>query len=446
MDDNARTTPAPVGTGAPVVSGIPDVDAAAKAQQQQQQQQPSRPRVDDDDNNDDGTSNTHNNNTIKESTMKEKEKNNTKRSRPSPLSFLPQRDSKRTATTAAAAAATSNHNRSNKWELSPISLLLRTMGYMDNTTLMIMCLVCKQIKELIWKGDGMETNLIRIFEVRPSEDEHYIDWYMFLANINRYCQDSTKHRMLQGYHHWKIYHSEKSRPFLPPEVLERLVSPHVRMMGIVDLDMSSPVPILMMEWFKLFNLLMLLVPNLRKLNISNISLHPDILMQLPQRCPHLEVIKWNNNDGLFFFADGRQFKSIKNLKELHLDRRTFFFPAKIDEDADDSDDDTDADTGDDDDDADDDVSEDKAMTDMKNHPDIFLFYKLCKNNPIERVSIRHAQWEVSHSNLDPEFTTQNILIKLVRKAPPSLVWFRSDLSTANIRMLQLERPGIHCVN
>ena len=35
MDDNARTTQA-VGTGDSVVSSIPDVDAATKAQQQQQ--------------------------------------------------------------------------------------------------------------------------------------------------------------------------------------------------------------------------------------------------------------------------------------------------------------------------------------------------------------------------------------------------------------------------
>ena len=36
MDDNAKTTQV-VGTGAPVESDMPDVDAAAKAKQQQQQ-------------------------------------------------------------------------------------------------------------------------------------------------------------------------------------------------------------------------------------------------------------------------------------------------------------------------------------------------------------------------------------------------------------------------
>ena len=38
--------------------------------------------------------------------------------------------------------------------------------------------------------------------------------------------------------------------------------------------------------------------------------------------------------------------------------------------------------------------------------------------------------------------SQNMLMKFVQKAPVTLVWFRSDLSPANIRILQLERPGI----
>ena len=54
---------------------------------------------------------------------------------------------------------------SNKWELTPLSILLRTMGYMDNDTLMLMCLVCKQLRDSIWTGQGMETKLIRIFEL-----------------------------------------------------------------------------------------------------------------------------------------------------------------------------------------------------------------------------------------------------------------------------------------
>jgi len=106
------------------------------------------------------------------------------------------------------------------------------------------------------------------------------------------------------------------------------------------------------------------------------------LDKLSQRCPRFEVFKWNNN-GVLFFADGRYLTSIKNLKELYLDGGIFLFNAESDED----DDDTDDNTSDDDDDDDDDVSEDREMADMQNPPNIVLFYKLCKNNPLERVSI-----------------------------------------------------------
>ena len=58
----------------------------------------------------------------------------------------------------------------NKWDLTPVSLLLRTLGYMDNDTLMIMCLVCKQIRSLIWSGQGMENKLVRIFELSSSKN------------------------------------------------------------------------------------------------------------------------------------------------------------------------------------------------------------------------------------------------------------------------------------
>lgn len=67
-------------------------------------------------------------------------------------------DTKYRRTVAAAAAATSSNgilrpqeggSQPNKWELTPISILIRTMSYMDNETLMVMCLVCKQTRDII---------------------------------------------------------------------------------------------------------------------------------------------------------------------------------------------------------------------------------------------------------------------------------------------------------
>ena len=70
-----------------------------------------------------------------------------------------------------------------------------------------------------------------------------------------------------------------------------------------------------------------------------------------------------------------------------------------------------------------------------------MFHKCCK--AIERVSIRNARqsYEYTHSKI-----SQNKLIKFVRNAPPTLRWFRSDLTLNNMTMLRLERPGIELLN
>ena len=349
----------------------------------------------------------------------------TKRLRPPSFPSLQYRANKRTTKN-----NNNTSNRSNKWELTPISLLIRTMGYMDNDTLMIMCLVCKQIRDIIWNGQGMETNLIRVFELRPSEHEnlnyivrynhnpcmHRIKW--FVLNMNRHCQDGIKHRMLQGYQHCKIHHFEK---ILPCDYdSERLVSPRLRMNGIVSLDMSSPVPLTHDRFFPLVNVLALIIPNLRTLDISNLNVIPDYSDSITQRWNHLEILKWNNNDEYGFDPNGLGLKSFTNLKELYVDGGRFRFTTLWSYDE----------------------SENRAMVDMKNHLNIFLFYKLCKNNPLERISIRNLKVPKA---IDEKFV-QNVLIKFVRNSPSTLVWFRSDLTTANIRMLQLERPSIQFVN
>ena len=46
----------------------------------------------------------------------------------------------------------------------------------------------------------------------------------------------------------------------------------------------------------------------------------------------------------------------------------------------------------------------------------------------------------------PAIMPRNALIKFVRNAPPSLCWFRSDLTPENMNMLRLERPDIELLN
>lgn len=115
---------------------------------------------------------------------------------PMPATMMMDAISTRTRTRQATNAASKN----TKWDLTPLSILIRMMAYMDNDTLMIMCLVCKQIKDLIWHGTGMENTLVCIFEFHPSSETQHNPLLSaarrFAINMNRYFQDGTKRRIL----------------------------------------------------------------------------------------------------------------------------------------------------------------------------------------------------------------------------------------------------------
>jgi len=83
----------------------------------------------------------------------------------------------------------------------------------------------------------------------------------------------------------------------------------------------------------------------------------------------------------------------------------------------------------------------------------FIFHLCCQK--LERLSIRNAKYvertvypqeQDDHRSRVVNCMTQKALIKFVRHAPPTLHWFRSDLSHENIRMLQTERPTIEFLN
>ena len=75
----------------------------------------------------------------------------------------------------------------------------------------------------------------------------------------------------------------------------------------------------------------------------------------------------------------------------------------------------------------------EQMSDLNNHPTIFIFHK-CGSTMLERVSIRYSNY------------SQNMLIKFIRNAPTTFKWFRSDLTHEHIKMLTKARPGIQFLN
>ena len=227
---------------------------------------------------------------------------------------------------------------SNTWVLTPVSILLRTMSYLDNATVMLLCLVCKQLKELIWNGNGMETKLIRVFELHLqdaiTEDAGTVRVRRFIANMDRYLHDATTNRLLQQYQHWKIRHGEFSfsgdekGPGFPN--LAQLTQ-NMSMPGILSLDTSLLEPIQQANGYcSLFlESILHITPNLQELDLSNLDMGIESIHDmLSKHCPQLEILKWNFNKddedrGEYMSADGRELESMDNLRELYLDNRMF---------------------------------------------------------------------------------------------------------------------------
>ena len=96
------------------------------------------------------------------------------------------------------------------------------------------------------------------------------------------------------------------------------------------------------------------------------------------------------------------------------------------------------------------------VNEVNNEATIFLFYKCC-SKVLERVSLRNTHftmvqprivvpWEIRFSRHPRYAIPQKALIKFIRNAPTTLRWFRSNLTTENIKMLQHERPEIEFVS
>lgn len=239
--------------------------------------------------------------------------------------------------------------------------------------------------------------------------------------------------------------NDNSYDHINDDELERLTQ-NIRMTGIVSLDMSLPLSSAYC-FSTLRRAISFMVPNLQQLDLSRSdAMGSEILETFVVRCPRLEIIRWNDNDDDLFGIDamGYDLDSLNNLKELYFDNCYFGIDrhSLIDENGDYIDDDGNAD-GDGDDDDDGGVYEFEAISDSDNYPNLFLFHKVC-NNPLERISLRNARY--THFDLDEGTVPQQILMKFVRKAPSTLVWFRSDLTATNIRILQSERPGIEFLN
>ena len=327
---------------------------------------------------------------------------------------------------------------------TPISLLVGMIGYLDNASLIALCLVSKQFCTIIRNGHGMDNKLVRVFELRCSDDWNY---YRFISHMKGYFEDDHQKRILQGHQHLKVHDVCKFNDYCRPDTVTKCKSVIVRMTGIVSLDISSPLPISgdvvptsLYHVGSLPQVLSYMLPNLQQLDCSHTRMSAWILEEFALQCPRLEIIKRNNipdgsidHDHLNILADGYNLRMTSNLKEIYFDNCFFEFVDEFEE-GEDIEDDEDM--------------EYAAMTNLKKYPKLSLLYLLCKDNSVlERVSMRNARRsKFNNPQQTQTVLPQDALIKFVRNAPSTLNWFRSDLSAANIQVLQLEKPGIQFLN
>ena len=319
------------------------------------------------------------------------------------------------------------------WDTVPISIEI--ISNLDQESLMNLSLVSKQLHDIITNEPGNENKIIPVFEVSGSSA---LKFYQNLQhqclnketkNKLQHCQimrfkdiskfkgdqqsDSKLRRMVRNIH-WG-----KKPTCVSGRLLE--IAEDIQMDGITSSYLSSSI-------FKNKNQNSLLytlpniLPKLLKVDFSNAAFGQSILEEFSFKCPLLERVtsnnKWNDYSG-----SGFDFRASKNLKEININNACFSVYGR-------------------------------EITDLNNHHEIFMFHRCCK--ALERVSIRNMKFEdrFSYNNdddddgdeVEDEDLTQNLLIKFVRNAPPTLQWFRSDLTPDNMTMLRMERPGIELLN
>ena len=270
-------------------------------------------------------------------------------------------------------------------------------------------------------GPGIETQIIPRIEFRPPNlEETVLVNPMIDKMIQRRLRNAIvfqRYRVLKifdfdQFRHiwdWEEWATRNKKPFLGIISLDISVSHYVY---IVDRDVREAL-----FWIVLF------LPKLRSINLSNIGVDSNVLLRILEECPHLVSITWNgfNWDDSMNLINGFVMQDFHYLKELYMDDCVFNAYNF--------------------------VVETSISFDTAENPNNFLFGRC--NQSLERVSTKNARyWKCLHpirTDQDPPCLPQTTLMKFIRRAPPSLQWFRSDLSQENIEVLRLERPGIEFV-
>jgi len=303
----------------------------------------------------------------------------------------------------------------------PISVRLFIMNYLGGTQqeLVNLTLLSKGNNEDC-KRPGIDWDITPVFYLSPFKQDGG-NTMNFIRKLHQYQQDDDINRKIQRYRRL-VVHKVNDFHMFRGEDIEVIRRNNIRMNEITSLDLSYPTPpttVVYNSWPIAFSYI---VPNVLELDFSNMGVACSILTIYSKNCPRLEKITWNHipNSG-YMRLDGRHFRLAPNLKVIIMDDSIFYLGKR----------------------------HEIMSLSAKNHPTIFPFHEICSNNNnsnhsvLERLSIKNGKYLQRGCLIS---ISQNALIKFVRNAPPTLKWFRSDLTDVKRRMLEKERPDIEFVN
>jgi hypothetical protein len=298
----------------------------------------------------------------------------------------------------------------------PVSVRVSILNHLGETQdeLVNLTLVSKQMYEDC-KSPGIEWKIIPTIEFSASQEEGGGSCKKLLQIL---YQNQTNGKF-QRYPRLRVNDLHKFGDLNLSYNEMNNITKDVRLEGILSLDLSS-LDYQPRRWSRLPSTLSKILPKLIELDFSNnMPMNYTTLLQCSENCRFLEKITCHNFTKDFGVGlDGFGMHSAKNLKEIYMDSSVFCC-----------------------------FNNQQKVLDLNNDHDIFIFHRCSK--ALERVSIKNAKYVTNRYATAPqeaEIIPQNALIKFVRNSPPSLRWFRSDLTQENMDMLRLERPDIELLN
>jgi hypothetical protein len=300
----------------------------------------------------------------------------------------------------------------------PTPIRIHIFNYLGHTQeeLTNLTLASKSVYEDC-KHPGIKWKIISIFKINPNLGGSI---HQLLLNLDGHVSNNGTVIKFRRYSDMIVNDINKFDKPMSPFEIDRMTE-NLQMNNILSLDISLPSPGSSVSR-SLSHALANILPNLQKVNLSNTYVNFAILRIFSSICSHLEKITYHNLKSLACFdIFAAPLRDSKNLKELFMDDSVFCCTTQIK----------------------------NSISDL-NDPEInhiILFYYCFQHKALERISIKNSKICIVENLYDEEEAyiaqvetiPQNALIKLVRNAPSTLKWFRSDLTQANINMLQEER-------